>query len=53
MPKSNFEISGEEKRLQFKRKIEKINIKKINMINSSLWVLWKPINFLDNIPKYS
>ena len=29
MRKSNFEISGEEKRLQFKRKIEKINIKKI------------------------
>ena len=30
----------------------KFKIRKINIIDSSIWVLWKPIEFLDNIPKY-
>ena len=44
--KSIFEISGEERRLKFKNK-------KINVIDSSICALWKPINLMDNILKYN
>ena len=43
--KSNFEVSAEEQRLKFKTI-------KINIADSSGRILWKPINFSDNIPKY-
>ena len=43
--KSIFEVSAGEQRLKFKTR-------KINIVYSSGSVLWKPINFSDNIPKF-
>ena len=34
-------------------KSKSLKTRKINVIDSSVSVLWKPINCLDNIPKYS